>query len=444
MTSLYDLYRQHKDAAGAFTGGLPAQNTGGYLNMPETPIPAQQSALASLSPGQMGTPSPGAGYAQVGNRRVTLADIGGQNDPFRGGGSVSVADFGGQKTYSLNPDVQRVGMEMEQQRQADQSMRAGLPNGMTLQEFLQAPFSRGKDQGALMQLYQQMQGAAVQQGQLAHAMRQPEVDPIAMQDRKFLQQSMLEDARQQASDMRQMRYLDTLLERDKLRGAGGTVGNESNINALANAIAAGQLDPNAISKRGALQSLVFAKVREINPDFNFNEASANAAFAKNANVNRSVKVLDSIDPVLDELEKAHKELGFGRFQQLNRAKARILEETGDPRYTAFNNLRNNIILEMTQAMQGSSQMSDARVKMEVENLKNSQSPAQMRAAIENIKKVIGARRDAFSSAPFPRSGAGGQPSGGSSARGQRTVTNRGTFNGKRVVQYSDGSVEYEQ
>jgi hypothetical protein len=219
MTSLYDLYRQHKDAAGAFTGGLPAQNTGGYLNMPETPIPAQQSALASLAPGQMGTPSPGAGYAQVGNRRVTLADIGGQNDPFRGGGSVSVADFGGQKTYSLNPDVQRVGMEMEQQRQADQSMRAGLPNGMTLQEFLQAPFSRGKDQGALMQLYQQMQGAAVQQGQLAHAMRQPEVDPIAMQDRKFLMQQALEGTRedsrlrramemQDRADARQQRYLE--------------------------------------------------------------------------------------------------------------------------------------------------------------------------------------------------------------------------------------------
>lgn len=211
MTSLYDLYRQHKDAAGAFTGGLPAQNTGGYLNMPETPIPAQQSALASLAPGQMGTPSPGAGYAQIGNRRVTLEDIGGQNDPFRGGGAVSVADFGGQKTYSLNPDVQRVGVEMEQQRQADQSMRAGLPNGMTLQEFLQAPFSRGKDQGALMQLYQQMQGAAVQQGQLAHAGQSS--------DGTITPRMALEQMRQDRMDARQANLLSALADRIRMQNS---------------------------------------------------------------------------------------------------------------------------------------------------------------------------------------------------------------------------------
>jgi hypothetical protein len=71
----------------------------------------------------------------------------------------------------------------------------------------------------LMQLYQQMQGAAVQQGQLAHAMRQPEVDPIAMQDRKFLMQQALEGTRedsrlrramemQDRADARQQRYLE--------------------------------------------------------------------------------------------------------------------------------------------------------------------------------------------------------------------------------------------
>jgi hypothetical protein len=218
MTSLYDLYRQHKDAAGAFTGGLPAQNTGGYLNMPETPIPAQQSALASLAPGQMGTPSPGAGYAQVGNRRVTLADIGGQNDPFRGGGSVSVADFGGQKTYSLNPDVQRVGMEMEQQRQADQSMRAGLPNGMTLQEFLQAPFSRGKDQGALMQLYQQMQGAAVQQGYLQNSLNKL-ANAGQSSDVTITPRMALEKMRQDRMDARQANSLSALADRLRIQNS---------------------------------------------------------------------------------------------------------------------------------------------------------------------------------------------------------------------------------
>jgi len=213
MTSLYDLYRQHKDAAGAFTGGLPAQNTVGYLNMPETPIPAQQSALASLAPGQMGTPAPGAGYAQVGNRRVTLADIGGQNDPFRGGGAVSFVDFGGQKTYSLNPDVQRAGVEMEQQRQADQSMMAGLPNGMTLQEFLQAPFSRGKDQGALMQLYHQMEGTAVQRGQLARALSQP--GPEYLQDKRQAGQMEIERMRQQGQEYRQMALEDLRQQRQQ-------------------------------------------------------------------------------------------------------------------------------------------------------------------------------------------------------------------------------------
>lgn len=205
-------------------------------------------------------------------------------------------------------------------------------------------------------------------------------------------------------------------------GGSGTVGDPSNVDALAQAIASGNLDPGAISKRGALQAQVFAKVREINPEFNFNQATANAVFAKNAGVNRSVKILDSIDPVLGELEKSHKDLGFGRFPGVNKAKAFALEQTGDPRFTAYNNLRNNIILEMTNAMQGSSQMSDARVKMETENLKNSQSPAQMRAAIENIRKVIGARKEAFSSDPFPRGGVEGRFSGGSGGKRKGTAS----------------------
>lgn len=211
-------------------------------------------------------------------------------------------------------------------------------------------------------------------------------------------------------DTRDVSYTEPV----KVAGAGGHSGGGSggqaaagDVDALVEMAHAGKLDPNTISKRGGLQAAVYAELYRRYPDDNIIDMGANANFVRNPQIQRSIKVLDSITPILGDLKSAHAALGFGKNPVYNWTRRKYLEQTGDKRLAAYDNLRNNIILETTVAMQGSSVMSDARVNMEKENLGKLQSPEQMDAAIANIRKIIGARRKAMT-APITSSGSSKQ------------------------------------
>ncbi len=214
MATLAELYRRKKDAAGAFPA-MPQTPGGGYL--PEAGAAPQGfslSALSQLPAGSIGGSTNGMDYAQMGNKRITLADIGGANDPFAKGstGTLNVASFGDVPTASLNPDVQRAYADTWRKEQQQQVQRAGMPQGLTLDEFVQK-YGQGRDKGALMQLYHQMEGTAVQQGQLARALSQP--DPEYLQDKRQAGQMEIERMRQQGQEYRQMSLEDLRQQRQQ-------------------------------------------------------------------------------------------------------------------------------------------------------------------------------------------------------------------------------------
>jgi len=150
------------------------------------------------------------GYAQMGNKRVTLADIGGANDPFakNSTGRMNVVSFGDAPTASLNPDIQRAYADTWQKEQQQQVQRGGMPQGLTLDEFVQK-YGPGRDKGALMQLYHQMEDPAVRQGYLARAAQPDQSTNVTQTDPRMA----LEQMRQDRMDARQVNSLAALAER---------------------------------------------------------------------------------------------------------------------------------------------------------------------------------------------------------------------------------------
>ncbi|MFH1070433.1 MAG: hypothetical protein V1794_12510 [Candidatus Glassbacteria bacterium] len=57
--------------------------------------------------------------------------------------------------------------------------------------------------------------------------------------------------------------------------------------------------------------------------------------------------------------------------------------------------------EINTALSGTSQASDLRIKIELENLKSSRSPAQIKGAIENLRMALEARLDVDLSPLYP-------------------------------------------
>ena len=81
--------------------------------------------------------------------------------------------------------------------------------------------------------------------------------------------------------------------------------------------------------------------------------------------------------------------------------AAVLTETGKPAYTNYESNRNAIVQEINTALSGSSQSSDIRLQIELDNLKSARSPAQIKGAIGNLRAALEARLDVDLSPLYP-------------------------------------------
>lgn len=86
---------------------------------------------------------------------------------------------------------------------------------------------------------------------------------------------------------------------------------------------------------------------------------------------------------------------------INRIMRQVSIETGKPEYTNFESNRNAIVQEINTALSGSSTGSDMRIKIELENLKGTRSPAQIYGAIVNLREALIARLDVDLSPIYP-------------------------------------------
>ncbi len=259
--------------------------------------------------------------------------------------------------------------------------------------------------------------------------------------------------------------------------AGGASGEEGiDIEAMANAVEEQSLSTAQIPKRGSIWMKVVSRVKEKNPKFNLMYNDANYKWFTSARGTSTINMLNGSLPRVAALYSQIDELPNTSLNSWNAFKRAVVTELGYQDYSAFEANRNAIVQEVNAAISGTSQASDLRVKIELENLKTSRSPEQLRAATENLYEALTARLDSSMAGPFPpevvngnlsmdkyrkeitekykgnydrypdrrwKQQTGAQPASGGQP-GQKTVVGTGTDpdTGRPVNRYSDGSVEY--
>jgi hypothetical protein len=193
-------------------------------------------------------------------------------------------------------------------------------------------------------------------------------------------------------------YRSKKREQEKIDAQMGNV-----VPSLADGVKKGLDAPIAIKNtRGAnVNAAVKKTVRDEYPNFDFNMADANYKWKQSATNQRTINFVGGALPRLGALDAQLKELPNVDLNVINRAMRQVLTEFGKPAYTNYESNRNAIVQEINTALSGTSQSSDVRLQLELENLKSARSPQQIKGAIENLRLALEARLDVDLSPLYP-------------------------------------------
>ena len=193
-------------------------------------------------------------------------------------------------------------------------------------------------------------------------------------------------------------YRSKKREQEKIDAQMGNV-----VPSLADGVKKGLDAPIAIKNtRGAnVNAAVKKMVRDEYPNFDFNMADANYKWKQSATNQRTINFVGGALPRLGALDAQLKELPNVDLNVINRAMRQVLTEFGKPAYTNYESNRNAIVQEINTALSGTSQSSDVRLQLELENLKSARSPQQIKGAIENLRLALEARLDVDLSPLYP-------------------------------------------
>lgn len=173
--------------------------------------------------------------------------------------------------------------------------------------------------------------------------------------------------------------------------------------ALAKAVYDGQDAPIAI--KGSMGNPLAAKVKtevlKEYPKFDFNMADANYKWKQSATNQRTVNFAGGALPRLGALDDQLTKLQNVDLNVINKVMAVVSKQFGKPEYTNYESNRNAIVQEIGTALSGTSQASDLRIKIELENLESAKSPSQIRGAISNLREALIARLDVDLSPLYP-------------------------------------------
>lgn len=175
------------------------------------------------------------------------------------------------------------------------------------------------------------------------------------------------------------------------------------IDSLAKSVSDGQDAPISIKNtRGAnIHAMVKTKVLASYPKFDFSKADANYKWRQSATNQRTINFVGGALPRLGALDAQLKELPNVDLNIINSVMRQVLTQFGKTPYTNYESNRNAIVQEINTALSGTSQSSDERLKLELENLKSARSPQQIKGAIENLRLALEARLDVDLSPLYP-------------------------------------------
>lgn len=211
---------------------------------------------------------------------------------------------------------------------------------------------------------------------------------------------------QQGADAKTLQA-QAAMTRAKNMPAGGSGGTSSltpdEEQALNNAMFQGGLDPKWINSRTAK---IFANQEMLNPGKQWNSASAAAAFERSQSTMNTKSILNTIDPLLDQLLTSGKALGNSPLPLVNGIVNWGKAQTGDPGIVDFNNRRDDVVAEVERGLLGTGVLSDSKYNRAIKNVNSAQTYPQLQSAINATRSVIEARMEAMRQGP--NTGAAGQ------------------------------------
>lgn len=172
---------------------------------------------------------------------------------------------------------------------------------------------------------------------------------------------------------------------------------------LVKSVSDGQDAPISIKNtRGAnIHAMVKSGVLAQYPKFDFSKADANYKWRQSATNQRTINFVGGALPRLGALDAQLKQLPNVDMNIINSVMRQVLTQFGQTPYTNYESNRNAIVQEINTALSGTSQSSDERLKLELENLKSARSPQQIKGAIENLRAALEARLDVDLSPLYP-------------------------------------------
>lgn len=164
----------------------------------------------------------------------------------------------------------------------------------------------------------------------------------------------------------------------------------------AQAVANGQLPPpTGMALLNPKNQRILARVMEINPNYDYTTVSAKKAAATAFTTGREGQALRSVSTAnahLDQLNDLVDAMGNGNTQVINRVGNYFATQTGDPKVTNFDAIKNIVGQEVVKAIVaggGSAGERDEAAK----TFSDASSPAQLKGAIGHYRMVMKAQAD---------------------------------------------------
>lgn len=207
----------------------------------------------------------------------------------------------------------------------------------------------------------------------------------------------------------------------------GVAGQGGQPSAVAQMIASGQAKwSDFISPRSpmSVKNTLAAEVKAINPNFNTGDFAVEQAVRKQFTSGSAAQNLTAFNTAIEhanQLNQAVDELGNINERTLNRLGNTIGVELGSDKTTNFNVIKNALSGEISKVFKGG-QATDAEIKEVQGPFSASNSPKQLKGAIQNAIRLMNSKREALRSQY--QAGMQGQPNFGPPA-GAQTASPQG-------------------
>lgn len=132
---------------------------------------------------------------------------------------------------------------------------------------------------------------------------------------------------------------------------------------------------------------IYAQLAVNNPQFNFNQANADASLQKNPTFAQRAISLESLPEVMTTMTTLGKKVGYDDVKFVGQAQKWLRGETNDPDLTQYMTVRNDALMNIASTMRGVG-MSDKAHEAEIEAAAPTMSPKALDAWLQGQMSVL--------------------------------------------------------